>query len=85
MSKSIRLADGSYLVVGRSKASGSLTVWIAASPEYEWKGAGSFATMTEVKKFIKRLAHLAELREYRQTVRDITGTSYAAARRDMGR
>lgn len=81
MAKTFKLGNKVYLA-GRSKTTGAYAIW-------EHKRTGFIKiydcpTFDSLKDKIEQLKSLAAKRELRTCIADLCGTSYAAARRDMG-
>ncbi len=83
MAKVHRIGNRQY-IIGKSKASGFYAIWEFKTPRKGWTKIFSCSEFADLKKQITHLQNLAAKRELRETIADICGTSYAAARRDMG-
>jgi len=81
MAKVHRIGNRQY-IIGKSKASGFYAIWELKTRK--WAKIFTCSEFADLKKQITHLQHLAAKRELRETIADICGTSYAAARRDMG-
>lgn len=68
--------------IGKSKTTGLYTVWEQKKSHHE--KIFECSHIDNLKSYVKRLKTLANKREMRADIADICGTSYAAAKRDMG-
>lgn len=81
MAFKFQLTNKNYLA-GKSKTTGNYAIWEQRATGYV--KVYDCLNLQELKNRITHLKHLAAKRELRTCIADLCGTSYAAARRDMG-
>jgi hypothetical protein len=77
----IKLFDRDIITL-KHKKTGKYCIWVyKKGEEISYK---EFDTMNQAKKELKHLLRLADIRESHQLISDMCGTSYNAAKLDMG-